>query len=294
MRIAPICLLLWFATTAFGQEQRSNTPSADPHAEHHQHGIEADEHAGHRSNNEKTDSERAHVPPDPPSLVLGEMSNERMIDLMQMEDDAPLGTVRIHEIEAFRADDDNGIAWNVDAWYGGDYHKLWLKTEGERIHNDSAARAELLLDRIVTAWWSVQAGVRHDFLEGSSRTWAALGVQGLAPHLLDIEATFYLGEGGRTAVRIGSERDFLITQRLVLQPQIELNAYGKDDLANGIGSGVSDIELGLRLRYELIREVAPYVGMQWQRTFGQTRSLQRAAGADPSEMSLVAGLKIWF
>lgn len=272
---APLVLLLLVAGKVAGQEDH-------------------DTHAQHRPAREPTESERAHVPPDPPALVLGEISNERMIELMQMEDDAPLGMARLDELEGFRTQGENGIAWDADAWYGNDYDKLWLKTEGEHIGSDTEGRAELLWDRIVGAWWSVQAGVRRDFHDGPSRTWAAIGLQGLAPYFFGVEATFYVGEGGRTAVRISGESDVLLTQRLVLQPQFELNAYGKDDHVNGIGAGLSDLELGLRLRYEVIREVAPYIGVQWERRLGETADLTRAAGADSSDVFVVAGLRAWF
>src|SRR5690606_2027313 len=149
--------------------------------------------------------------------------------------------------------DDDGFAWDAHAWYGTDYDKLWLKSQGERMAGETTSRIELLWDRIASGWWSVEAGVRHDVLEGPARRWAAVGVQGLAPQLVHAEATLYVGEQGRTAVRLSVERDLLITQRLILQPQLELAAYGKDDPANGIGSGLSDVGLGLRLRYELIR-----------------------------------------
>ena len=158
--------------------------AAEDHS-HHQHPpTNAAEHAEHRatSSNEPTPSERAHVPPDPPSLVLGDMSNERMIELMKMEDDAPFGTIRLDELEYFHSEDTEGIAWDLHAWYGTDIHKLWLKVEGDRVDDVTESRVELLWDRIVSPWWSVQAGVRHDVHEGPSRTWAALGVQGTAPY----------------------------------------------------------------------------------------------------------------
>ena len=293
-KLAP---LVFVAGAAMGQHDPAHHPPTDPHAEHRQAppapSSEHDAHAAHRAADEQTESERAHVPPDPPSLVLGNLSTERMIELMQMEDDAPLGMLRLDELEAFSGDHD-GLAWEAHAWYGTDYHKLWLKTEGERIESETAGRAELLWDRIVSAWWSVQIGARHDSRAGPSRTWAAVGVQGLAPQFIEIEATFYLGDEGRTAARLSAERDVLITQRLVLQPQFELEAHGKDDLANGIGAGLSDVELGLRLRYELIREVAPYVGVQWERKLGDTADFVRAAGGEASDVLFVAGLRAWF
>lgn len=289
--LATLALLSSLAGTALGQQDHSRDRPDDPH-EAHRNPTAADEHVNHEGS-QQTESERAHVPPDPPSLVLRDMSNQRMIELMQMEDDAALGMLRLDELEGMSGDDD-GFAWDAHAWYGTDYDKLWLKSQGERMAGETTARIELLWDRIASAWWSVQAGVRHDVLEGPSRTWAAVGVQGLAPQLVHAEATLYVGEQGRTAVRLSVERDLLITQRLILQPQLELAAYGKDDPANGIGSGLSDVGLGLRLRYELIREIAPYVGVRWERKLGGTGDFARATGDDPGEMFLVAGLRAWF
>lgn len=151
-----------------------------------------------------------------------------------------------------------------------------------------------LWDRIVSRWWNLQAGVRHDFGEGPSRDWVAVGVQGLAPYFFDVEATAYLGDSGRTAARFSAEYDLLFTQRLVLQPQFEVNLYGKDDPANRIGSGLSNLELALRLRYEFRREFAPYVGLVWTRRFGNTADFARAAGEDASDVQFLAGLRVWF
>lgn len=241
-----------------------------------------------------TESESAHVPPDPPQHVMGDMSKERMIELMQMEDDASFGMVLIDQLEWSRVDDADAVKLDGQAWYGTDYNKLWLKLEGERIESENEASAELLWDRIFRRWWSVQAGVRHDWSEGPSRTWAAVGVQGLAPYWFEVEATAYVGEEGRTAVRFSGEYELLMTQRLILQPKMELNLYGKEDRENGIGSGLSGAEIGLRLRYEFRREFAPYVGILWQQTFGNTADIARAEGHDTDDLQFVAGLRAWF
>ncbi|EQD70574.1 Copper resistance B precursor, partial [mine drainage metagenome] len=127
-------------------------------------------------------------------------------------------------------------------------------------------------------FWDSTLGVRHDFGNGPGRNWAAFGVQGLAPYWFDIEATGYVGAGGRTAARFKAEYELLITQRLILQPEFEANLYGKPDPAWRLGSGLSDASLGLRLRYEIRREFAPYIGVVWQRVFGGTADLRRAEG----------------
>jgi copper resistance protein B len=185
--------------------------------------------------------------------------------------------------------------WEAQGWYGGDYNKLWVKTEGERVAGATQdARADILWDRIVTRWWDLQAGARQDFGRGPSRTWAALGFEGRAPYWFDVEATFYAGEQGRTAARLKSEYDLLLTQRLIVQPEAEVNLYSKSDPARQIGSGMSDLDLGIRVRYELRREFAPYVGVAWQRLFGATAGQARAAGGSASDIQVLAGVRILF
>jgi len=151
-----------------------------------------------------------------------------------------------------------------------------------------------LWDHIATPWWSTRLGVRSDSGEGPARNWIAFGVAGLAPGFVGLEATAYVGDGGRTALRLSTEYDLLLTQRLVLQPQLELNAYGKDDPERLVGAGLSDLEVGLRLRYEFRREIAPYLGVSWSYQFGETADLAEAAGEDPDEFSFIAGVRIWF
>lgn len=236
-----------------------------------------------------------HVPPDPPQHVMGDMSYKDMVSMMQMDDTHPFGKVMIDQLEWRDAREGNAGAWDAQGWYGGDYNKLWVKTEGERIAGLTRnASVDVLGDHVIGRWWDAQAGVRQDFGKGPARTWVALGLQGLAPYWLDLEATFYLGEQGRTAVRLKAAYDLLLTQRLILQPYGEVNLYGKADPHRQVGSGVSDLELSLRLRYEVWRELAPYIGVAWLRNFGQAAELARAAGEGSNELELVAGLHIWF
>lgn len=283
-----IALALWVqaASGAEDHSQHREAPATDnEHAHHHQHA-----HHG----NEPTESERAHVPPDPPQIFMRDLSKERMIELMQMEDDAPFGMMFLDMLEWRDTDNASTQAWELNAWYGTDYNKLWLETEGERADSQEEGRVELVWDRIVAPWWSLQSGVRHDFGEGPSRTWLDLGIQGLAPYFFEIDAAFYVGEQGRTAARFSGEYQMLITQRLILQPELELNWYGKNDPENGIGSGLADVDFGLRLRYEIMREFAPYVGVLWERKFGRTADLVRHEGEDADDVMFVAGLRAWF
>jgi len=287
-------------------EHRSHSPSQstpapeEPHAEHAEHrdvpATHEHDHSAHESTpaREPGESEGAHVPPDPPAHPMGDMSAERMIELMQMEDDAPFGMLLLDQLEWQRSDDADALSWEFDAWYGDDYNKLWFETEGEQLDGEEEGRVEIMWDRIVSPWWSLQTGVRHDFGSGPSRTWLDLRVQGTAPYSLEIDAAIYDGEQGRLAARLSGEYDVLITQRLVLQPELELRAYSKEDRENRIGSGLSDFEFGLRLRYEIRREFAPYLGVHWERRFGRTADFAREQGEEKSEVAFVAGVRAWF
>ena len=236
-----------------------------------------------------------HVPPDPPQEIMGNMSYKDMVSMMQMDDTHRFGKVMLDQLEWRDAREGAAVTWDAQGWYGGDYNKLWIKTEGERITGTTLnASTDLLLDHVVARWWDAQAGIRQDFGKGPARTWLALGVQGLAPYWLDVEATAYVGDAGRAAARLKADYDLLLTQRLILQPYGEANFYSKADPARQLGSGLSEIELSLRLRYEVRRELAPYVGVGWFKRFGGTAELARAAGEGGDELELIAGLRIWF
>jgi copper resistance protein B len=251
-------------------------------------------HPAPAASGEPTPSELEHVPPDPPQHTMGEMTEARMIELMDMNDAATFVKAVADELEWQREDDADVLAWDAHAWIGGDYNKLWLKTEGEDAFGETEARNELLWDRIVGRWWSAQVGVRQDMLETKDRTWFAVGIQGLAPQWFEIDATLYLGGQGRTALRTSVEYELLLTQRLILQPQLEVNLYGADDPDNGIGSGLSDAEVGVRLRYEIRRKLAPYVGIEWSKAFGKTADFAREANRAADDVRIVAGLRMWF
>ena len=277
-RLALFASALLWAGAARGQEHHHETPPASP-----------------APTTAPTQSEREHVSPDPPSSEMPDMPYKTMTELMTMDDTAPFGKVLFNQLDWRDAEGADTLAWDAQAYYGGDVNKLWLKTEGERASGATRdARAELLWDRIFSRWWSAQAGIRHDFGEGPSREWLAVGVQGLAPYFFEIEAAAYFGDAGRTAARFKVEYELLFTQRLILQPELELNVYGKDDPANRIRSGFSDAQLALRLRYEIRREIAPYIGIAWVRRLGRTADLARASGADPGELQALAGIRVWF
>ena len=203
--------------------------------------------------------------------------------------------VLLDRLESAWSDGERSQAWEVEAWRGTDLNRLWLRSEGERAHGDTEqANVELLYGRSVTPWWDVVAGVRHDFGEGPSQTMAAFGVQGLAPYKFEVAATAYLGQSGQSALNLGAEYDTLLTNRLILQWNAEAEFWGRDDAERGIGSGLNSIEAGLRLRYEIRREFAPYVGVVWERRFGDAADAVELEGGDASGARVVAGVRFWF
>lgn len=201
----------------------------------------------------------------------------------------------VDQLEWQDADAGSALAWDTSGWVGGDIDRLAFRAEGERLagHTEKA-ELQLLWSHAIGPWWESVLGVRQDFKPGPAQTWAAFGVQGMPLYGLETEITAFLGEAGQSALRLGAEYDILLTNRLILQPAAELNLHGRNDHARGIGSGLSDLELGLRLRYEIRREFAPYLGVSWHRACGNTADLHREHGEQVSEARLVAGIRVWF
>lgn len=199
------------------------------------------------------------------------------------------------QLEWQDADEGSALAWDIFGWYGGDIDRLAFRSEGERTDGHTEeAELQLLWSHAVGPWWETVAGVRQDFKPGSPQTWAAFGVQGMPLFGLETEVTAFLGEGGQSALRLEAEYDILLTQRWVLQPTAELNLHGRNDEARGVGSGLSDAGFGVRLRYEINRQFAPYIGVTWNRAYGNTADLLRDEDEDASDTRLVAGIRFWF
>jgi len=212
-----------------------------------------------------------------------------------MEDDPFLAMIMLDQMEMRDAAGDNTLSWDGEGWLGKDLHKIWFKTDGERTAgNTDEAESQFLYSKAIARYWDFQLGVRHDFEPSPSRSWATIGIKGLAPHFFDIDAAAFIGESGRIALRFETEYELLLTQRLILTPDIEINLYGQNDPNVGIGSGLSDIEAGLRLRYEIRRQFAPYIGVNWSIVLGNTADFAKIAGKDTSEVQLVIGLRAWF
>jgi copper resistance protein B len=191
---------------------------------------------------------------------------------------------------------DDAYSWEAQGWVGGDYDRVWFKTRGDGIMDGAVERAEtqLLYSRTVTAFWDVQLGARYDRDPDPARGYAVVGIQGLAPYFFEIDAAAFVSQEGDVSARLEAEYELLVTQRLIAKSIADLNVSAQDVEDLGIGSGVSEIELGLRFRYEIAREVAPYLGVSWETRVGPTADVARRDGQDVDDVALVAGLRVWF
>ncbi len=205
------------------------------------------------------------------------------------------GFFLVDRLETWDTEEGNALAWETVRWIGTDLDRLWIRSEGESIDGSAeSANIELFYGRAIARWWDGVVGIRHDFGEGPSQTFAGIGVIGMAPYKFEVEATAYIGDGGQTAASVEVEYDTLLTNRLILQWLVEAEAYGKDDPRRGIASGLSKVEAGLRLRYEVTRRFAPYIGVVHERAFGGTADLLRDSGGHVKDTRVVAGVRIWF
>ena len=186
--------------------------------------------------------------------------------------------------------------WDGQGWIGTDYDKLWVKSEGTLQSNGTLddGQQQFLYSHAVTTYFDLQGGLRSDLDSRPTRNWAAFGIQGLAPYFFDLEVTGFVSGEGHLASKLEASYDLLLTQRLILQPQIELNVYSKSDPARQVGAGFSDIDTGLRLRYEFSRTFAPYLGVVYEGKFGQTANFARQAGESTSDVRFVFGIRTWF
>ena len=305
-----------------GHDMSTQAPAQpDPHAGHDMSTMEsapADPHAGHDMSTMNmgppdvpTSADNPGRPPEDPlpaaalsgpthaaDLVFGaEAMAAARRTLVRENGDVRATAIIIDRLEAGFGDEDETWLWDVQGWSGGDINRFWWKSEGEGDFGGDLEEAELqaLYSRAVTPFWDVQAGVRQDFRpEGEDTTHLVLGVQGLAPYWWEIDAAAFLSTEGDLTARVEAEYDQRITQRLILQPRLEIDASASDIPELEIGSGLSSIEAGLRLRYEFRKEFAPYVGVEWSRALGDTADYIEARGGEVNDTRVVVGLKAWF
>lgn len=302
-----------------GQQSPSATEAPDPHAGHNMSGEQApptaeapDSHAGHYMAAGDADMQHgaagtalpagnapAPVPPTdhyadrifPPD----EMARARA--RMTREHGGGTASQLIFNVAEVQVRDGrNGYRWDGEFWFGGDINRLTLKSEGEGSFGEPIEGGEVqaLYSRALDPYWNLQAGVRQDFGRGPSRSYVTLGVEGLAPYWFEVEGAVFLSDKGDLFGRAEAHYDQRITQRLILQPRVELNLSAQDVPESRLGAGVSNVELGLRLRYEITREFAPYVGISYDRKVGDTARYARIDGEDVGEASMVVGVRFWF
>ena len=206
------------------------------------------------------------------------------------------GALLLDQLEYRMQDGDDVLAWNGQGWYGSDYNKLWVTSEGEKVASGELEQAEVqvLYSRLLGYFWDLQGGIRYDFRPNPSRAYAVLGVQGLAPGFFELDLKSFVSDEGDLSARIEAEYDLRITQQLILQPRLEIDLSAQDVSELGVGKGITTIEPGLRLRYEITRKFAPYIGVNWERAVGQTADFAREEDEDTSALAFVLGVRLWF
>lgn len=213
----------------------------------------------------------------------------------QVHDDALNGAVIVDQLEYQHFDNSGVLNWNATAWIGGDIDRLWLRSEGEREQGIThKAELQALWGHAISPWWELVGGIRQDFKPASGQAWAAFGIQGTPLYGLEFEATAYAGERQQTALRLEASYAMLLTNRWILEPNIEANFFGRNDAGREQGSGLAESEVGLRLRYEITRNFAPYVGVSFNRLHGTRADQAREDGDDPAQTRLVAGVRLRF
>lgn len=213
-----------------------------------------------------------------------------------LDDNMLFAAVMADRLEYQNYEDEEIFLWDVTAWYGGNYNKIYFESEGEHLIEGKTESADvaLLYSRNVATFWDVQAGLRYDIRPSPERFFAVLGIEGLAPQWFEIESNIYLSEEAEVSFDLEAEYDLLITQRLILQPRAELTAAVEKNEEYGIGAGLNQFEIGARLRYEFRRKFAPYIGVSWSRKVGETANLAEREGEEESKLYLLAGVKLWF
>lgn len=267
--------------------------AADPHAGH----APADPHAGHVI---APPPAIASTPPPPlptdrdADRHFGRPAMEAAREVLRREHgDIRWTKAMVERAEVRPASGADGYAWDATASYGGDVGRFVLRSEGEGAGKLESAEFRALASRAISPWFNLQAGVRQD-LEPRSRTYATVGVEGLAPYFFEVEGALFLSQKGDLTARLEGAFDLRLTQQLILEPRAEVNLAAQDAPELGLGSGLSSLEAGLRLRYELRPEIAPYIGAHYERSFGRTARWLEAAGEDRSDLRLVIGLRGWF
>ncbi len=221
---------------------------------------------------------------------------QKTVEVLHASHGQTLNTLLLGERLEYAPEGDM-LGWEVQGWLGYDEDKLWLKSEGAYeadINNLSDSELQVLYSRAVAPFWDLQAGARFDIGDSTDRGYGVIGLMGLAPYWFELDTALFLNDRGDLSARVEAEYDLLLTQRLILQPRFELNLGLDDDRAAGLGGGLRSLNAGLRLRYEIRREIAPYLGVEWEHAHGDTAELRRADGEADSTTRVVLGVRLWF
>lgn len=224
-----------------------------------------------------------------------EMARSR--EALRLENGAFTGSMVLFDLAEYQArEGGDGYRWEGEAWFGGDIDRLLIKTEGEGTFGKPVEDFEVqaLYSRAISPFWNAQIGVRHDIVPNPSRTYAVVGMEGIAPYWFHVTGQVFLSNKGEVRARLEGSYDERITQRLIFQPRAEFNFSAQEMPAIGVGSGLSDFELGVRLRYEIRKEFAPYVGIEWVKKTSDTARFVRTSGENPDVVNFMAGIRLWF
>ena len=217
------------------------------------------------------------------SLILTLPSHAMMMD------DPLLYKVTVEELEQ-QFNDEKIVSWDGNIWVGYDINKIYLYSEGEKPeHGDTESEHQLVYSRAIAPFWDIQFGIGYDKGEDAEHTWGVLAMSGLAPYFFETRAALLIGEDGNIGLRLETEYEALLTQKLIASPTLSTKIYSKDTPEMDIGKGISNLTLGVRLRYEITREFAPYIGVEWQKSFGNTKAYHPL-----DEAYLTAGIRFWF
>ncbi len=247
---------------------------------------------------EMPETQTADGEPATPDAVFGKNAMDRARAVLRKEMGGHINWLVIGDRLEYRTNaGDPTMLWDIQGWIGSDTDRLWVKTEGLYLGNEAQldeGEIQALYSRAISPFFDFQAGIRQDFAAGPKRTYGVLGFQGLAPYWFEIEAAAFISDKGEVTARVEAEYELLLTQRLVFQPRIELSFSTENIPELRTGRGLSNAQLEGRLRYEIRRTIAPYVGISWSRATGRTAQFLRADGEDPGNVSFVTGIRFWF
>lgn len=210
-------------------------------------------------------------------------------------DERRFASLLVDRLEYVHTADSRATAYDLQGWYGRDYNRIAIRAEGDIDRGTlQQARTELAWEHAISAFWNTQLGIRYDSGTAPDRSWLVIGANGLAPYWFDVDAAVYVGAAGRAALRVNADYELLLTQKWILQPRLETSLYSRKDAGQQLGAGLADLTTGLRLRYEIRREFAPYIGIEWLDTYGDTAEYALNNGNRKAQTRYVAGLRFWF